>query len=113
MAEFQTQINIIDKEIIVDTSFSDTLKLVFEKLISKTAYAKKTNQCGADGTEYQFITFINGQGQITGRTWDCCDGKMMKTLLEIVSFLQKICTENSLDDNRETILDKCKFLLTN
>lgn len=107
------KINISDKKIIVDTSFSDTLKLLFEKLIFETSYTRNTNQCGADGTEYQFITFINGQGQITGRTWDCADGKRMKTLLDIVSYLQKVCTDNSLKKYRKNILDKCKFLLAN
>ncbi len=107
------KINIVDKEIIVDTPFTDTMKLVFEKLISKTSYTKKTNQCGADGTEFQFVTFVYGQGQITGCTWDCAEGERMKTLLDIVSFLQKACPDKSLKENRKIILDKCRFLLIN
>lgn len=108
-----TNITVIDKKIIVDTFFCDTLKMVFEKLILETAYAKNTNQCGADGTEYQFIIFIKGKGQIIGRTWNCAEGKRMKALLDIVSFLQKICSENLSNSYRENILNKCKFLLAN
>lgn len=107
------KIRITDREVVLDTPFVDTLKLVFEKLISKSGYSKNTNQCGADGTEFQFVTFVEGQGQITGRTWDCAEGKRMETLLDLVSLLQKTCVDNSLKKNRTEIIYKCKLLLEN
>jgi len=108
-----TKITTVDKTISVDSSFTETLRLAFEKLILESMYSKKTNRCEADGTEFQFITFQKGQGQITGRTWDCAESKRMKTLLDLVNLLQKVCVENSLKKSRSAIINKCNFLLAN
>ena len=105
-----TTIRTVDKVIWIDSILSNSLKLVFKKMIFESNYIKVTNECEADGIEYQFITFEKGIGQMAARTWSCAESKRLKTLMEIVALLRSSCLNNSLKTHRKTILDKCRIL---
>jgi hypothetical protein len=100
---------VFTKEILIDSTFYQTIKRLFNAALSKARFSfKPTN--GLDGTNYYFITTIMFENVHCGYTWSPDSATKMFELCQIAELMRDYCETNEIRVKNEIINKSNKLI---